>query len=385
MEKKPNKRNKINIQRQQEQEERALDNENYGSSEEYPQSPIYNTPLVTPERLIFIIISGIILLLVVIIALRYFYKNNMNNDFDDSNPSSVSRAVDDVSNDSSNLFVATDGFVYEAMNAVSCWGDEYTVGSDTETSFPANLAQLMLQDVYNIAAPNEDLTAVAARQGGMPMLVQPFVIPENTQMVEISLKSMDGKDLKLNFEKNAGLNPCIINGIEGKITLDEQTGKTMFSRSAAGTMSEVKRPTIVQTKAMIDKRKDKTIVFIGKSDTSDIERTISIYENMIEYTQPYKKSFIIVGSITGTAEENAELEKRMTEVFGRSYINMREYLCSYGLDDAGIIPSESDILKTKQGVVPNGLFNHDGSLIVEANKIIAEQVYARMQELGWTN
>lgn len=74
----------------------------------------------------------------------------------------------------------------------------------------------------------------------------------------------------------------------------------------------------------------------------------------------------------------------MTEEYGDKYINLREYMSTDAMSDAGLTPSQSDISAMEGGNVPPSLlsedllhFNSDGY------EIIGRLVFNRMEHLGY--
>lgn len=64
---------------------------------------------------------------------------------------------------------------------------------------------------------------------------------------------------------------------------------------------------------------------------------------IIEHIEnPYKR-YIVVGFHTGTSESRKEFETVMAQEYGDNYINLREYICTQGYEDLGIVPTEDEM------------------------------------------
>jgi hypothetical protein len=268
-------------------------------------------------------------------------------------------------------------------------GDSMTIGVPLygTSAFPYKLAALTGLTIRNYGVGGETARTIASRQGGMPMIAQPFTIPSGITAVELSIKSSDGgatAPLLQSSDLEKGVNPCTINGIEG--TLSYTNSKYYFTRTTAGTETAVNRPTPIITHWMQTYRNNPMILWIGQNGEADVdeEKLISIYKLMIDYTLAVDKKWICIGLHTGNASTRSTLEKKMTDTFGRHYINIREYLVSYGLSDAGITPTQADTDAIAIGQCPPSLVQSDGVHGTDAfYTIIANLVYLRGQELGY--
>lgn len=74
----------------------------------------------------------------------------------------------------------------------------------------------------------------------------------------------------------------------------------------------------------------------------------------------------------------------MQEEYGDQYINLRQYMITMGMSDAGLEPTEADIERIAEGLVPASLLVDD---MVHFNAmgytLIGNLVYERMYELGY--
>jgi lysophospholipase L1-like esterase len=130
------------------------------------------------------------------------------------------------------------------------------------------------------------------------------------------------------------------------------------------------------------------IIFIGQNggydDINDLiaqQRAIISHQKMSELNQG---KFIIVGLHTGTEDSRRELEAAMQAEYGDQYINLRDYMATSGLKDAGIEPTEEDKEMMADGMTPASLMNSDKLHFNEAGyKLIGNLIYERMDELGY--
>jgi len=344
------------------------------------------------EKYFLTILIGILIL--VIIYILIFHRNKPT---PEKTPTSDLNGISDITEittesileeglDSYSVSKSYDTIVASNTNYITFWGDSFItdISKDGKT-VPAYLSVLTEKTVYNCGVSGETLRTVAAKQGGFPMLVQPFIIPKDETPVDITISSLDNTDLNLSFEQNGGLNPCVIADIEGTINQvinDDGTEKLTFTRSTSGVEKQVLKPTVILTRGMLQQRENLMVVYLGnKSAYNDINETLSIYRNMIDYLSPARKEYLIVGPVTGSEDENREFDKAMTLEFGRNYINMREYLYKYALEELKLTPTDDDNQKISEGIVPSSIYDNN-SLTDKGNLAAANLIFERMKELG---
>jgi lysophospholipase L1-like esterase len=85
---------------------------------------------------------------------------------------------------------------------------------------------------------------------------------------------------------------------------------------------------------------------------------------------------------TGTAAERSGLEKAMQAEYGDQYINLREYMSTSGLQDAGIEATDEDKEMMAEGMTPSSLLSDTVHFTEDGYKLIGNLIYERMDELG---
>jgi len=344
------------------------------------------------EKYFLTILIGILVLVIIYILIsrinKHIPEKTTNNSLNDiSNITEITtETILEEELDSYSVSKSYNTIVASNTNYITFWGDSFItdINKDGKT-IPTYLSAMTEKTVYNYGVSGETLRTVAAKQGGFPMLVQPFTIPEDETPVDITINSLDNTDLNLSFEQNGGLNPCVIADIEGTINQvvnDDGTEKLTFTRSTSGVEKQVPKPTVILTRGMLQQRENLMIVYLGnKSAYNDINETLSIYRNMINYLSPARKEYLIVGPVTGSENEDREFDKAMTLEFGRNYINMREYLSKYALEELKLTPTDDDGQKISNGVIPSSIYNNN-SLTDKGNLAAANFIFERMKELG---
>ncbi len=74
----------------------------------------------------------------------------------------------------------------------------------------------------------------------------------------------------------------------------------------------------------------------------------------------------------------------MQEEYGDQYINLREYMSSKAMADAGLVPTEEDIKLMESGATPYSLMVADRCHFNStAYQLIAKLIYDTMDKLGY--
>ncbi len=273
---------------------------------------------------------------------------------------------------------------------IAAFGDSLTLGSGgSATNFPAKLAELTGRSVVNLGVGGEDSLTIAGRQGGIPFVAQPFTIPAAATPVEVTLKSgYLGKSVAPLVNGSAGVNPCFIGGIRG--TLSYSGGKYYFTRAVQGTASvAVTRPQAVVTDAMRLRQGDIAVFWVGTNggwvDTDNVTYNPDVLVAQLKLMTGVLTTgrFLVIGLTALTAAQYANLDARLARAFGRKFLDLRGYMLSYGLQDAGITPTAQDNADIASGMIPSSL-RYDQTHFNDAGYAIAgTQVFRRMQELGY--
>ena len=273
---------------------------------------------------------------------------------------------------------------------ITCWGDSLTAGG----GWTSTLESLTGMKVYNGGTGGENSQTIMARQGGDVMIVDNLVIPATTDPVTIATRSDDagiktalGNKVTPLLQGGAHFNPCYIGDIEGTLRWTgsshaDQTGVWTFTRSEAGERVVVNRPTAIRTDFDINRNRPRImIIFIGQNGGySSVDDLINQHRLMIEHSQA--TNFIVLGLSSGTASQRADYEKAMRKEFGRRFISLREYLSQYGLEDAGIEPTEQDLQMMEQGQTPQSLLSDSVHYNAQCKTVIGNMIYKKLKELN---
>lgn len=306
---------------------------------------------------------------------------------------SVSFEVLETSRD--NLIVADmmanfnpDEYVKKSDKYVVCWGDSLTAGG----GWTSTLQNLCGMEVCNAGTGGEGVATIVARQGADVMMVNDITIPASTTAVHIAnygewIPTEFGTKAAPLLQGGAHVNPVKIGDIEGTLkwtgsSYNDATGEWTFTRSVEGEEVVIKRPTAMRTN--FDRTRNAPylmVIFMGQNGGySSFDDLVQKHRLMIEHADA--KHVVILGLSSGSAESRAEYETTMRTAFGRYFISLRDYLSKYGLDDAGLTPTEEDLAAMETGTVPPQLLS-DGIHYTSACKtVIGNMLYKKCCDLG---
>lgn len=318
--------------------------------------------------------------------------------------------------------------VQQYLPGIVCWGDSLTAGSSGNVSYPGTLQKYIdtyLCDIYdfastienaqdysrldwdqytvsipvvNMGAGKEDSATILGRSGVAPYVVgMDFEIPAGTEPVNIQLKSPDGKSVTPLTAGSAGVNPVTIEGVVGEITLSGNQGwgqsAYQFTRAEAGEAVPVAKGAQITTACTDEYRDYVHIVWLGTyGDFTTPEKLVKETKLLLSRQASNPERYLVIGpcALRGswTNADPATLngvDSAMMQAFGSHYINVRKYLMTDGLTDAGIIPSKEEQLVIQQGGMPTSFrSNASGAdLNGTAYKLIGKLVYERMEALGY--
>ena len=267
---------------------------------------------------------------------------------------------------------------------IICWGDSLTVSLDEKSAFPDIIRELSGCEVINYGVESENTAMIAMREGGLRVNVKATVIPADTNLIPIFLRTENNGHVSFLDHGDGGVNPCVINGIEGK--LQKLNGSYYFERSGKGERLAVEEGTQFKTHGMVDARMgDVLVIFAGTNDLPDknsVRNIISLEKSMLEAAKCDR--YIIVGlTYAGGIPEIDAVNEAMEKEFGDHFVDIRKYMLSYGLADAGIEKTSADEADIRKGEIPGSLrsdYVHGNKLY---HKLLGQQVYRRMQFLGY--
>ena len=267
---------------------------------------------------------------------------------------------------------------------IVCWGDSLTVSLDGKSAYPDVLRSLSGCEVINYGVESENTAMIAMREGGLRVNVKATVLPATTNLIPVFLRTETDGHVFFLDNGDGGVNPCSISGIEGE--LQKINGSYYFKRNKSGERIAIEEGTQLKTFGMTDSKPDDILViFAGTNDLPDaksVQNIIRLEKKMLESAGCEK--YIIVGlTYSGGIPEIDAVNDAMSDEFGEHFVDIRKYMLYYGLEDAGITPTEQDRADIRKGEIPSSL----RSDYVHGNKhyhrLLGEQIYRRMVYLGY--
>ena len=83
--------------------------------------------------------------------------------------------------------------------------------------------------------------------------------------------------------------------------------------------------------------------------------------------------------------EIEEINEYMKKYYGNKFVNLRDYILEYGLEDAGITPTNQDITDIASGEMPTSLRNDSVHFNAKGYQIVANCIYQQGKILGYWN
>lgn len=315
------------------------------------------------------------------------------------------------------LFLSVRSILSEEIPGIICWGDSLTAGAGGNgIKYPLVLQSLLQTEIcdtfslekvvsskhssllsmkdYTLKAPEvlnmgvggESTSTILGRNGAIPFVTsKAFTIPTSCEAVPIEFKSRNGYNVAPLRQGDAGVNPVKISGIEGTLSYISEDSSYYFTRKESGSSITVPCGSIIKTSGSTTGLNYLTVIFIGQNGGySDIAELISQQRAILQHQEDHRERYIIVGLHTGTADSRAELEAAMLAEYGDKYINLREYMSTKALEDAGLEPTWEDIIMMEAGMTPSSLLVEDGlHFNATAYELIGNLIFDRMDTLGY--
>lgn len=283
---------------------------------------------------------------------------------------------------------------------IACWGDSLTYGAGGNgVSYPSILEDLLLESgfdipVYNLGVGGESTLQIMTRRGVYDIeTTEDITIPSTTEAIQISLAihtDTGYQPLAILRQGNAGVETVTISGIEGTLSIQQESISSenyvyYFQRATPGREMTIKEGTKLSIPGAKKYNNCIPIIFMGTNGLwSSPDDLVQQCRQMLYYQFSLNADrYLILGLTTGTADERKDLESVMENAFGKRYINLREYLSSNGLEDAGIEPTEQDREAMEKGEVPPSLKSDEIHLNQEGYTLIGKKVFERMKEIGY--
>lgn len=233
-------------------------------------------------------------------------------------------------------------------DVVYCWGDSLTEGVGGDVATQESIQRFIVSaypDVVartypcvNLGCRGETIQTIMARQGSDPMVVGGFTIPasadENVIVGYLRGRYYDSNRLGIATqsgdvaqplkETEAGVNPCVIAGVEGILYRDytaDSDGRYAyrFHRLKDGEATAVPSNTQIETYAMRNYRNGVAVIWMGANGAVNSHTAyIQKLKDMITYGN-YKNYIVVIAREyvkQWVFEDTNSIEKAMTDTDG---------------------------------------------------------------------
>ncbi len=286
------------------------------------------------------------------------------------------------------------------------WGDSLTQGTKGEgVTFPDVVRSLAARDnkyieIRNYGVYAEDSSLIAARSGAVPLKLSGGIrLPAEPQPVKVRFTNRNGKkeDLlvyggdrtkaAIGYTGDNSVNPCILGGIEGDLSINGDDYTLYFTRKEAGEEVSISGGEEVKFWADRDcKSDDILVIWTGNNDIpkgKGVKSAIQYQKSIIERTGTDKYIVLNFTKIDQIPNQ-AEINQIMAEEYGEHLLDINYYLMHDALNDLGITPTPKDLEDLAAGRVPESIrqdevchFKPDGY------RVVGQQVYKKLCELGY--
>ncbi|MCR5222730.1 MAG: hypothetical protein K6D90_07700 [Lachnospiraceae bacterium] len=270
----------------------------------------------------------------------------------------------------------------QELPRIVCWGDSLT--EESGYSYPEVLKSLTDAKVINYGLHNDSTRAIAVRAGAVSLKAGAFVIPEDQTPVPLTVTLSGGKQSQILSNGSVGVNPCMIGGVRGYLALGD--GGLTFFRSDPGLPVSIADGTPVITQGALNKNKeDVVILFSGANDGLDKEKAEGLIEQQQMILDHLGSSQYIVISLTyaDVMEDVPAINAKMKAAYGEHFLDFYDYMIRYGLEDAGIEPTDEDKKDMEEQRIPSSLLADHVHGTEEYYKLLAEQVFRKLMFLGY--
>lgn len=242
---------------------------------------------------------------------------------------------------------------------LAVWGDSmaYGVGADPDQTWPALLGQAVGVDVFNGGVPGERIGGIAARQGGVPaVLDEQLVVPATTRTASFDFAAsqdivfkragLPGFELPGRLVDNSGAASVVVAGTLDKPTYGANQRNHRFTRSAAGAAVTFPPGSQFNSDMGRQHRGDAIVIWAGHNDFTDKADAETVADiapfvcQMVTFNGV--QDFLVLGLTNGPADSGIDsdyydraiantdaapadpaVSEQLATMFGASFLDVR--------------------------------------------------------------
>lgn len=290
----------------------------------------------------------------------------------------------------------------QSIKAVSgpdivCYGDSMTAGAGSAIPYTKVLQDLLAAqgsnaNVYNAGVGGESSPGITARQGGTPFIVRVVdgLIPADRTGVKVTFDTLYGTTIRPLMQGHGSPGYGFVgdlNGIKGTISLVRPNGSSsswddanyyLFTRNVAGSEVVANRPSPFYLDFAKAHLGDIHIIWIGQNGPST-DRAISDAKAMIEHMNTLSKRYLVISKPTASTTDDAAF----FAAFGERFVPIKRYLIEFGLQDANINPTDQDLADIAVNNIPSSLRSDAVHWNAAGYAILGQQIFKKLNQLGW--
>lgn len=274
--------------------------------------------------------------------------------------------------------------------AISCIGDSMTAGTGGNgTTYPSVLQTELTNNHYGYTVEQyggggENSNTIISRFGATPIYCENITLPADTSRTPITFLP-NGNDV-FNFNRFfRGVNPVVVDGIECTLTKDSDADPNIYiQRNTAGTSAHAftRNPQAI-TYATREKLMNEIVIcWMGTNNPGYTAEQI-IEKQRVLYNTVKTDKVLFIGLTKHADGEADNINKAMLMAWGNKFLDIRDYILQYGLDDAEITPTSDDTAAIAAGNMPPSLLFDDTHFNASGYTVIGKRVYRKLVELNW--
>ena len=306
------------------------------------------------------------------------------------------------------------------QNVITLWGDSITWGSAPEDNVTwAQRLQTLIgkrATILNCGIGGDGIWQISARAGAIPAVnnsdfVLPALASETVQVGSMTnfiyngfFKTSYGNSKGVIFlsqgetgrwESIKTVNPIHVDGIECTLSVNKVDGGNMtwFLKRNADAVSPrtIYANTPFYTNGARNIKSIASVFWMGTNESFtggviDLDVYVDVLKRNIQYQGVSR--CVVIGVYGGTGISGMSvaqleaMEARMQKEFGSYYFNIRKYVTTNALADAGIIPTQADTDAIALGKCPPSLLADGLHPNAAFSALIAKKVFEKLEMQG---